>query len=366
MQQINHYKNVDLISGPCSLESRHQTLETARRLCDVGVKKFRGGVWKPRTRPGGFEGIGEPALAWLSEVREKYMMDVGCEVANREQVMLCLQHDMDFIWIGARTVADPFAVQEIADTIKEHATSDQISTMEVYIKNPVCPDYDLWYGAYERIKASGIQHVSMMFRGFKSWSCEKYRNEPIWDIPLKMMTDHPEIKMYCDPSHIAGKRELVGEVADIAINTYNMRGLMIESHCNPDDALTDAKQQILPSEIPTLYIEREKKDVSGAEQDLSTYRESIDALDEEIVDKIVTRLTLCEQIAKVKADHDIPTYQSNRWNDVMKKIMEHVHHTKIPFVKKYAQVDYLIEDIFNSIHSASIEIQKQFRENYHD
>lgn len=362
MQQINHYHNVDLISGPCSLESRDQTLETARQLFDVGVRKFRGGVWKPRTRPGGFEGIGEPALTWLMDVRKEYGMDVGCEVANKDQVELALQYNLDFIWIGARTVADPFAMQEIADTLAL-ADEEQRLTMEVYIKNPVCPDYDLWYGAVERIKDARVPDVRLIFRGFKSYYSQKYRNEPIWDIPLKMMTEHPELKMYCDPSHIAGRRDLVSEVADTAINVYNMQGLMIESHCNPSEALTDANQQLLPSDIPTLYKERREVSVEEkVEKELQTYRNAIDVMDKKIIESIVNRLMYCEKIGDIKAKNRIATYQPNRWNDVLKKIHKELHcQGNVNMLKKYPEIDYLIEEIFNKVHSTSIQIQKEWK-----
>lgn len=363
MQQINHYTNVDLISGPCSLESRDQTLETARQLSDVGVRKFRGGVWKPRTRPGGFEGIGEPALDWLRDVRKEYRMDVGCEVANSVQVQYALQYDLDFIWIGARTAADPFAVQEISDALEMYATEDQKMTMEVYIKNPVCPDYDLWYGAYERIKQSRVVDVRFVFRGFKSYYSTKYRNEPIWDIPLKMMTEHPEIKMYCDPSHIAGVRELVGEVADTAINVYNMQGLMIESHCNPSEALTDITQQLLPSDLPTLYKERREVGTEEkVQKELQTYRNAIDVMDKKIIESIVNRLMYCEAIGDIKAKNGIATYQPGRWNEVKKKIHDILHcQDNTNMLKKYPEIDYLIEEIFNKVHSTSIQIQREWK-----
>lgn len=361
MKKVNHYKNVDLISGPCSAESREQVMETARQLYDVGVRKFRAGVWKPRTRPGGFEGIGEPALTWLMDVRQEYGMEVGCEVANKDQVELALQYSLDFIWIGARTVADPFAMQEIADTLAT-ADEEQRLTMEVYIKNPVCADYDLWYGAVERIKNARVPDVRLIFRGFKSYYATKYRNEPIWDIALKMMTEHPELKMYCDPSHIAGQRDLVGEVADIAINTYNMQGLMIESHCNPSCALTDAKQQLLPSDIPTLYIEREEvqgEEKGKARQELQKCRVMIDIIDKKIVDCILNRLRYCEAIGDVKAKNGIATYQPNRWKEVLDKIKKELHSQgNANMLKKYPEIDYLIEEIFNKIHSTSITIQR--------
>lgn len=369
MKQTNLYNNVDLISGPCSLESRDQTLETARQLFDVGVRKFRGGVWKPRTRPGGFEGIGEPALNWLRDVHKEYGMDVGCEVANKDQARLALQYDLDFIWIGARTVTDPFAIQDISDAIAMYAAEDQLMTMDVYIKNPVCPDYDLWYGAYERIKSSGVVNVRFIFRGFKSYYSTGYRNEPIWDIPLKMMTEHPEIKMYCDPSHIAGKRELVGEVADTAINTYNMQGLMIESHCNPSEALTDTSQQLLSSDIPSLYKERRDDKVhqltltNNIEEELQSCRNAIDVIDKKIIESVINRLTYCEAIGSIKAKNGIATYQRLRWNEVLNKIHDALHcKANSSILKKYPEIDYLIEDIFNKIHSTSITIQKHYND----
>lgn len=359
MKKVNHYQNVDLISGPCSAESRCQVLETARQLRDLGVQKFRAGVWKPRTRPGGFEGIGEPALKWLQEVREKEGMDVGCEVANKDQVKLALQHDLDFIWIGARTVVDPFAIQEISDALSTYATDEQRYVIEVYIKNPVCPDYDLWYGAYERIKNSGVVDVRMIFRGFKSWKSAKYRNEPIWDLPVKMMIEHPEIKMYCDPSHIAGKRELVGEVADMAINIYSMQGLMIESHCNPDEAITDAKQQLFPSDLSTLYIERESKTEEQNTNDLlKSCRNKIDEIDNQLVELIVKRLECCKKIGDIKAEHDIATFQPNRWDSVLHSVQDYAAHLASN-VEYKDNVVYLIGEIFNKIHSTSITIQNE-------
>lgn len=363
MQQINHYNNVDLISGPCSAESRNQVMETARQLHDVGVRKFRAGVWKPRTRPGGFEGIGEPALVWLMDVRKEYGMEVGCEVANREQVSLALQYNLDFIWIGARTVADPFAVQEISDVLSMEATEEQKLTMEVYVKNPVCPDYDLWLGAVERIQDGGMVDVRLLFRGFKSYFVKKYRNEPIWDIPLRMMTEHSNWKMYCDPSHIAGDHDLVGEVADTAINTYNMQGLMIESHCNPTEALTDAHQQILPNELPTLYKELEKMTLEEkTERELQIDRNAIDMMDKKIVQDIVNRFIYCEDIGRIKTKHGIPTYQPGRWNEVLNKIKKELHSQGYRnMLKKYPEIDYLIQEIFGKVHSTSIQIQKEWK-----
>lgn len=362
-------KKLNIIAGPCSAESLDQCLSTAEQLSNYGVSIFRAGVWKPRTKPGGFEGVGEPALNWLRTVRRKTGMKVGCEVANKEQVNLALMHNLDYIWIGARTVTDPFAVQEISDEISRFVKSPSGKTMKTYfnnltilVKNPVCPDYDLWVGAIERIKNSGVKNIGAIFRGFKTYSNSKYRNEPIWDIPLRLIVDHPEIPIYCDPSHISGNREYIEEICNEAIE-YGFNGLMIESHCNPDEAWTDASQQVTPSKLNDIVKNIElsanvcsDNDDKEFKQKLQKYRKEINSIDKTLVYSIIQRMTYAMEIGKLKAGQGIEVYQKDRWLKVLKNIFSEASQYTI-YNENKEQFDYLIEEIWNSIHSVSCKLQ---------
>ncbi len=364
--------DIEIIAGPCSAETKEQVLQTAKELKEQGVNEFRAGIWKPRTRPGGFEGYGVEALEWMEEVKNKLKMKVGCEVANDLQCRSAIYFLMDFIWIGARTTTDPFAVQEIADAIKKYSEFYK-HTPIVYIKNPVCPDYDLWVGACERIKkTTGLpdDNIKVIFRGFKTYNETKYRNEPIWDIPLKMMVDHPEWKMYCDPSHISGDHNLVKEICDIAINEYNMQGLMIEAHCAPEEALTDVKQQILPSEISEItshFIEKtdnripvdDFREGQNFHHFMKYYRNLIDSIDNKIVNLLHDRLVKCMLIGQQKKKNNVATYQGDRWTEVLNNVTSTSDNVTYPGWNDEQKkiIDYLLKEVYESIHSASIKLQ---------
>ena len=239
-----------IIAGPCSAESRTQVLTTAMQLHDAGIKIFRAGVWKPRTKPGGFEGIGSPALEWLAEAKERTGMRTATEVATREHVHDAISADIDILWIGARTSANPFAVQEIADTLA--GLSDDVrDNLCVLVKNPVNPDLELWIGALERIYNAGISRMAAIHRGYSAYGEHLYRNPPLWRIPIELHRRIPELPILCDPSHIGGKREFIAPLCHQALE-MNFDGLMIECHCEPEKALSDAAQQITPSELERL------------------------------------------------------------------------------------------------------------------
>lgn len=249
---MNILENKIIVSGPCSAESREQVLETAEGLARAGVKIFRAGIWKPRTRPGGFEGVGEQGLAWMTEAREKYGLRIATELNTARNAELLLKNNFDIAWIGARTTANPFDVQDIADALRGAA-------IDVYIKNPVCPDDKLWLGAVERIERANIKgRIVAVHRGFSTWSPDIYRNEPIWSIPLWLKQQRPDMPVICDPSHISGKRKLVPLVSDTALG-LDFDGLFIESHRCPAEALSDAAQQLTPAEIGQLLEQLNEK-----------------------------------------------------------------------------------------------------------
>lgn len=346
-----------LIAGPCSAESHEQLMTTAIKLKEQGCEWFRAGIWKPRTRPGGFEGIGLPALEWLKDVRKKTHMKIGCEVANHEQCTIALASNIDFIWIGARTTSDPFAVQDIADCLRlSNKTYDDLT---VIIKNPSSIDYDLWLGAIERIYNAGIKKIIACFRGFKTYNDSKYRNEPIWDILLRLQNEHPEIPIIIDPSHIAGVRELIPEIIQMSKFEYGFDNFMIESHYDPSIALTDASQQLTPQAMFELlnsfdHISNSYYTHSNDEDDLNTYRKEIDKIDIKLIDLLCDRIDICKKIGKYKKDHNIVIYDSKRWNTLLSNLLKYVD-TKTNNDK---QLNHLVNIIWNEIHSTSIEEQK--------
>lgn len=343
-----------LIAGPCAAESYSQLKETAIELKNNGCEWFRAGVWKPRTRPGGFEGIGEPAMEWLEQIRDVTGMRVGCEVANFNQCELAMNHEMDFIWIGARTTSDPFAVQEIADCLAKD-NNNTIINPTVIIKNPSAVDYDLWLGAIERIYNAGITKIVACFRGFKTYNSKsKYRNEPIWDILLRLRTEHPEIPVIIDPSHIAGSRELIPEIIETSKYEYGIDNFMIESHCNPNVALTDAKQQFTPKDMFELLNSFDDNVTIKKEENtniLSNLRSKIDDIDIKLVDLLSERLEVCKQIGEYKKEHNKVIYDGNRWNELLSKILEYANS------KNNEELVYLVNKIWTEIHSTSISEQ---------
>lgn len=341
----------NIITGPCAVESKEQFFETCDELRNLGYTFYRGGVWKPRTKPGGFEGLGELALEWMKEYKDLHPeVKMCCEVANTFQTKLVLKYGLDAIWIGARTTTDPFAVQEIADVLSGEWSGKE--NLIVMVKNPPCPDIDLWEGAIQRIKNSGIKNIIAIHRGFKVYDSSKYRNEPLWRIPLDLKIKYPDIPIFCDPSHIAGKREYIEELCNTAINIYNFDGLIIESHYNPDEAWTDAKQQLKPCDLKDILSKiysGTSAPINNDENELDNYRRKIDYYDTHIIYSLEERLKLSKKIGQFKKAHHMKTFQADRWNSLLNNIIE--------FGKEHNLDENYIRDIWEIIHEKSIEVQ---------
>ena len=302
-----------LIAGPCSAESREQIIATAQALQSLPVKLFRAGVWKPRTRPGHFEGMGEAALSWLQEAKALTGLPMSIEVAEPAHIELALKYGIDVLWIGARTTVNPFQVQRLADALKG-------VSIPVMVKNPVNPDADLWLGAIERIEQAGVAEVAAIHRGFSSYkAASAYRNTPNWPVPIELRRRRPELAIICDPSHITGRRDLVAEVAQKAMDMH-FDGLMIETHLHPDDALSDAAQQITPDALKTLLdhlIIRQEHPLADNCEILESLRLQMDSLDAEIIDLLARRMELSDRMGGVKKNLGITAYQPDRWRDIV-------------------------------------------------
>ncbi len=326
-----------VISGPCSAESEDQVLKTAALLAETEkVDVFRAGIWKPRTRPNSFEGIGEDGLKWLQKVREQYGFKLAVEVANKNHVEACLKHSIDILWIGARTAANPFSVQEIADAL-------QGVDIPVMVKNPINPDLQLWIGALERINQAGITKLAAIHRGFSLHEMSPYRNVPKWEIPIELKRLYPDLEIVCDPSHIAGKRELIPHLAQKAMD-LDMFGLMIEAHCDPDNAWSDKAQQLTPSALKELLdqlVVREKASSNQQFTDqLSVLRQQIDLLDDDILEKLGKRMEIAIQIGEYKKANNVTVLQVNRWQEILSKRIEQGKGMNLRdvFVKKLLEI----------------------------
>lgn len=306
-----------VLAGPCSAESEAQVLDTARRLNAAGIRIFRAGVWKPRTKPGGFEGIGTPALAWLAKVKAETGMLTATEVANERHTREAIDAGIDVLWIGARTSANPFAVQEIADVLAS-LPDERRESLTVLVKNPVNPDLELWIGAIERIYNSGVHRIGAIHRGFSSYGKHIYRNPPKWRIPIELHRRLPELPIICDPSHIGGKRELIAPLAQQALD-MDFDGFIIESHCTPDAALSDAAQQVTPEVLAyildTLVIPSE----TSSTESLGLLRKQIDRLDDELLELLAKRMRVARDIGRYKKEHNMPVLQPGRYNDLMQR-----------------------------------------------
>ncbi|MCK5824379.1 MAG: bifunctional 3-deoxy-7-phosphoheptulonate synthase/chorismate mutase type II [Ichthyobacteriaceae bacterium] len=304
------------IVGPCSAETEEQVMATAKDLIHKNVHVFRAGVWKPRTKPGTFEGVGEPGLQWLNKVRDTYGLKVGTEVATRDHVRLAIQYKMDMLWVGARTTVNPFAVQEIADAIKEFGGLD----IPVLVKNPINPDLDLWIGGLERLNAVGVKKLGAIHRGFSTYEKIQYRNAPKWQIPIEFKRRLPNIPVICDPSHIAGNRELLFSISQTALN-LNFDGLMIESHVNPDEAWSDAKQQVVPARAiemtEELQLRKEQAENTAEVKKLDALRTQIDELDHRLIAILGQRMDVARQIGEVKKSSNVAVLQANRWDELL-------------------------------------------------
>ena len=333
-----------LIAGPCSAETEEQVLTTAKQLAAQGVKIFRSGIWKPRTRPGAFEGVGTVGLPWLKKVKEETGMFISIEVATAHHVYEALKFGVDMLWVGARTTANPFAVQEVADAL---AGVD----IPVLVKNPVNPDLELWIGALERINQAGIKRLGAIHRGFSTYDKTKYRNNPEWQIPIELRRRIPNLPIITDPSHISGKSEMIAEVSQEAMD-LNFDGLIIESHMCPEKAWSDASQQVTPdhlNQIMSDLVVRESAIGEKPRVDLDELRKKIDLLDQQLLETLSSRMKISEAIGKYKFDNDITILQTRRYDEIMNKRRDQAAENKL-------NPEFVVK-VFEHIHEESINRQ---------
>ena len=334
-----------VIAGPCSAETEQQVLKIAIDLKDTDVSIFRAGIWKPRTRPGMFEGVGAIGLKWLQKVKEHTGLLTAVEVANSSHVKLAIEHGIDVLWIGARSTVSPFIVQEIADSL--HGT-DKI----VLVKNPVNPDLSLWLGGIERLYTANIKKLGVIHRGFSTYEKSKYRNNPEWQIAIELQSKFPDLPLICDPSHIAGRRDLIFNLSQRALD-LNYDGLMIETHCDPDNAWSDAAQQVTPSALidimKDLKIREMTIDKEEYQNQLDGYRQKIDNSDQLLLEILGKRMDVAEKIGLLKKSNNVAVLQNKRWNEILGKMIidGESHGLSEEFILK----------IFKAIHQESINHQ---------
>lgn len=347
---MNFFKNIKkekplIIAGPCSAESEKQVFDVSRTLVKSDVDILRFGVWKPRTSPGSFEGFGEKALPWLENLKKEISTPIAIEVANAQHVELALKHNIDVLWLGARTTVNPFTVQEIADALKG-------TNIPVLAKNPVNPDLKLWIGAVERLQTAGLDSLGVIHRGFSSYGAKKYRNEPLWQIPIGFREAMPEIPIIVDPSHICGTRELLHEVSQKALD-LNFDGLMLETHPNPDEAMSDPKQQIFAAKFDEFIKRLIVRNGSFQDKEtldlLAQLRTKVDDIDNVLIDSFAKRMELISQIGEYKKDKNVPIFQAERWSEILKTRGNWAQENNI-------SVDF-IEKIYRLIHDESLKIQ---------
>ncbi len=335
-----------VIAGPCSAESARQMLVTARGLAKCPyVKVFRAGIWKPRTRPNSFEGVGEPGLEWLRNVKAETGLPTATEVANREHVELCLKYGVDILWIGARTTVSPFSVQEIADALKG-------ADIPVLVKNPINAELGLWLGAIERLYDVGVRKLAAIHRGFSTYVEMEFRNDPNWKVPIELKRLLPNLPLICDPSHITGNRQLIEPVSQMALD-LGIQGLMIESHCHPEEALSDANQQLVPKDLCHMVERLRARDAAVTDRELkrqmARIRAEISHVDSRIIEDLAERMRWVEEIGQLKQQHSIPVLQINRWENLLED-----HMTKA----SQAGLDpEFIKAIFEIIHAQAVKRQ---------
>lgn len=300
-----------VIAGPCSAETEEQVMCTAKQLAEKGCHIFRAGVWKPRTKPGGFEGNGEAALPWLQQAKKETGMLMSTEVATPEHVELALKYGVDVLWVGARTSANPFAMQALADAMKG-------LDVPVLVKNPVNPDLELWIGALERINQAGIKRLGAIHRGFSSYDKKIYRNLPMWQIPIELHRRIPNLPIICDPSHIGGSRELIAPLCQQAMD-LGFDGLIVESHCEPDKAWSDAKQQVTPDVLDYILSLLVIRDEKATTEGITMLRKQIDELDNQLMDLLAKRMRVCREIGQYKKEHNMTVLQTARYNEILEK-----------------------------------------------
>jgi len=337
-----------IISGPCSAETEEQVIETATRLANTGkVDVLRAGIWKPRTRPGMFEGIGAKGLPWLQQAKKLTGLPTTVEVATGKQVEDALTFDVDILWIGARTTVNPFSVQEVADALRG-------ADVPVLIKNPINPDLELWTGAVERVAKAGVKQIGLIHRGFSSYGNTEYRNAPMWHLAIEMKRRNPDMKLINDPSHICGRRDILMEVAQKAID-LDFDGLMIESHIDPDKAWSDAKQQVTPEKLGEMMsnILWRKEDINSEEYHaaLEKLRQQINHLDDELMQILSQRMKIAEKIGEYKKNNNITILQTNRWNEILERAFQ--RGDKIGLSKEF------ITKYFDAVHMESINHQNK-------
>ena len=337
-----------VVAGPCSAESEEQVMETAKGLKELGINVFRAGIWKPRTHPGSFEGIGSEGLEWMRKAKEEYGLKISTEVASEKHVFECLKYGVDLIWIGARTTANPFLMQEIADALKG-------TDIPVLVKNPVNSDLDLWIGALERLNGAGIRKLGVIHRGFSTFEKIKYRNDPQWQVAVELRSRYPELPFFVDPSHMGGSKDYIREISQRSLD-LGFEGLMIESHCNPSVALSDAKQQLTPCELRDLLYNqitvREKdSDAPEWKENIDQLRAKIDIIDENLLYALGSRMKISRKIGEYKKSNNIAILQTSRWDAILAKVVE--------AGAEYGLPEKFIKDVFNAIHEASVEVQNE-------
>ena len=332
-----------LIAGPCSAETEEQVVATATAITASGIPVFRAGLWKPRTKPGGFEGVGEAGLPWMRRVRELTGMRTATEVGSARHAELALEGGVDILWIGARTSANPFAVQEIADVLRGCPTPPP-----VLVKNPVNPDIELWTGAIERIAGAGVTRLAAVHRGFSAYGHHLYRNLPMWSLPIEMRRRFPTLPMICDPSHIGGRRDLIEPLSQQALDMA-FDGLMIECHCRPDEARSDAAQQVTPERLAeilaALHIRRGSAPVSGLEE----LRRRIDDCDTELLEILSRRMQVSAEIGEFKKANDMPAVQIARHDSIMR--------SRLDIARRLGLSDTFLRRLMSLIHEESVRRQ---------
>lgn len=340
-----HLNHPVVIAGPCSAETEEQVLKIAHSLKNTDVSFFRAGIWKPRTRPGMFEGVGALGLQWLQRVKEETGLKTATEVANKDHVKLALEHDIDMLWIGARSTVSPFIIQEIADELKG---TDKI----ILVKNPVNPDLPLWIGALERLQRAGIEKLGVIHRGFSTYEKTKYRNIPEWQLVIELQNKFPNLPIICDPSHITGKRDLIFDVSQTALD-LNFEGLMIETHCNPDAAWSDAAQQVTPKRLVEIMNDLRIRKTSTSEEDyvsqLGNLRSRIDIIDEQLLDLLKKRMDIADEIGTLKKANNVAILQNTRWHEILGKMI-------LEGEQRNLSEEFVIQ-VFKAIHQESINRQ---------
>jgi len=332
-----------VIAGPCSAETEEQVMTTAKQLASKGCHMFRAGIWKPRTKPGGFEGNGETALPWMANVKKETGMLTATEVATPEHIELALKYGIDILWIGARTTANPFAVQALADALKG-------TDVPVLVKNPVNPDLELWIGALQRINGAGITRLGAIHRGFSSYEKKLYRNDPMWQIAIELKRRLPELSIVCDPSHISGRRDLIAPLCQQALD-LGMDGLIVESHCDPEKAWSDASQQVTPEVLDFIISRLVIRDTALQTDHLKDLRKQIDDIDNQLIDLLAKRMKICRGIGNYKKENGITIVQTKRYSEILDK--------------RGAQGSLLgvdtqcIKNIFENIHEESVRQQME-------